>query len=234
VIYEHFFSDREKMIADLTGYCKTVLEQAVADRGQASILVSGGSTPAPLYKALADSDLPWAKVTIGLVDERWVDITHDKSNEAFINSTLHRDKAGKASLVGLKSTADSAQQGLAAAEQRISDIDRPYNLLVLGMGEDGHTASLFPNAKGLDEALDPDNPALCAAITAHKSAVTGDFTERMTLTPRALLQAQNIILLITGNGKKAVYRKAIESGPVVDMPVRAVLLNATVHVYWAP
>ena len=199
-------------------------------------MVSGGSTPEPLYKALSNSDLDWESVYVALVDERWVDIGHDKSNEAFTVKHLIQNKAAAANLIGMKNSAETAAAGLADCEAAYQQLAQPFDITILGMGSDGHTASLFPHAQGLDEALNPDSDSLCAAITAKQSEVTGAIVERMTLSLAGLLRSKSLVLLITGEEKLAVLRAAQGEGDVKDMPIRAVLRQdrVPVTVYWAP
>jgi len=236
MVTEHLFNNREEMISALQKVCVTALQQAIEERGEATFMVSGGSTPEPLYKSLSQVDLDWESVYVALVDERWVDFSHDKSNEAFTVKTLIQNKAAVANLVGMKNTAKTAEEGLADCEAAYQQLAQPFDVTILGMGSDGHTASLFPHAKGLAAALDPNSTELCAAITATQSEVTGLITERMTLTLAGLLRSKCLLLLLTGDEKLAVLRQAQAGTDVNEMPIRAVLQqqNVPVIVYWAP
>lgn len=236
MVTERLFDNRADMIAALQAECETALRHAIEDRGEATFMVSGGSTPEPLYKALSNSDLDWESIYVALVDERWVEFSHDKSNEAFTVKHLIQNKAAVANLVGMKNSASTAAEGLADCESAYQQLAQPFDITILGMGSDGHTASLFPHAQGLDEALNPDSDQLCAAITAIRSDVTGTVVERMTLSLVGLLRSRSLILLITGEEKLAVLRAAQGEGDVKDMPIRALLRQDRVPVviYWAP
>ncbi|MEH6551499.1 MAG: 6-phosphogluconolactonase [Pseudomonadales bacterium] len=231
---EHLFDNRDDLISALGSLCSESIEQAVEQRGSATFMVSGGSTPAPLYRQLANQDLPWASVTVGLVDERWVPVSDAASNEAFIIRELLHSYAAQASLVGLWTEGLSLEQGQQKAEASFQSLSAPWDVVILGMGGDGHTASLFPFADGLGSALNTTERV--AAIRADQSEVTGVHTERLTLTLAAILNAQKIILLLTGAEKLSVYRQAMSSKDVKAMPVRAVLQQTQVPVdlYWAP
>ena len=236
MLTERLFESRQDMVAALEVECVAALNQAIEERGEATFMVSGGSTPEPLYKSLSNVDLDWESVYIALVDERWVNFDHDKSNEAFTVKHLIQNKAAVANLIGMKNTADTAQEGLADCEAAYQQLAQPFDITILGMGSDGHTASLFPHANGLEPALNPDSPELCAAIIAHESDVTGAIIERMTLSLAGLLRSKTLVLLITGDEKLAVLRKAQAGTDVAEMPIRAVLQQdrVPVVVYWAP
>ena len=236
MLTERLFENRQDMVAALEAECVAALTQAIEDRGEATFMVSGGSTPEPLYKSLSNVDLDWESVYIALVDERWVDFEHDKSNEAFTVKHLIQNKAAVANLIGMKNTAATAQEGLADCEAAYQQLAQPFDITILGMGNDGHTASLFPHANGLEAALNPDSSELCAAIVAHQSEVTGAITERMTLSLAGLLRSRTLVLLITGDEKLAVLRKAQAGNDVAEMPIRAILQQdrVPVVVYWAP
>lgn len=236
MVTERLFENRAEMISALQAECEAALGSAIEARGEATFMVSGGSTPEPLYKALSQADLDWESVYVALVDERWVAFEHDKSNEAFTVKHLIQNKAAVANLVGMKNSAETAAEGLADCEAAYQQLAQPFDITILGMGSDGHTASLFPHAQGLDEALNPDSTQLCAAIIAQQSEVTGAIVERMTLSLSGLLRSKSLVLLITGEEKLAVLRAAQGEGDVKDMPIRAVLRQdrVPVTVYWAP
>jgi 6-phosphogluconolactonase len=233
-VAERFFDSREAMIDAVYEHSINALEAALADAGEASFLVSGGSSPAPIYQRLSEADIDWASIKVALVDERWVDFDHEKSNEAFIVKTLLQNHAANATLMGMKNTAADPQSGQAQCEAAYQTLSAPFTVTVLGMGPDGHTASLFPHAQGLQEAL--DTRARCSAITAQQSEVTGECTERMTLSLAGIANSQHVLLLISGDEKLATYREAMAGGDVEAMPVRAVLQqdDVPVTVYWAP
>jgi len=236
MVSEYLFENRAAMIAALQAECETALRSAIDDRGEATFMVSGGGTPEPLYKALSQVDLNWEAVYVALVDERWVEFEHEKSNEAFTVKHLIQNKAAVANLIGMKNSAETAAEGLADCESAYQQLAQPFDMTILGMGSDGHTASLFPHAQGLDAALNPDSEELCAAIIAKKSEVTGDIVERMTLSLAGLLRSKILVLLITGEEKLAVLRAAQAGTDVKEMPIRAVLQQQRVPVaiYWAP
>ncbi|WP_105264408.1 6-phosphogluconolactonase [Pseudoalteromonas sp. T1lg76] len=233
-ITEHFFDSKEQMTQALAASLAERLTSALTERQRASLMVSGGSSPAPAYKYLSGLDIAWDKVDVAMVDERWVDADHDKSNESFIISTLLQDKAASANFITMKNSAETAETGVEQCEQMYAQIQRPFDVTILGMGPDGHTASLFPLAEGLETGL--SSQQLVCAINAIESEVTGAITERMTLTLHAIAQARVVKLLISGEEKLAVYKEAKAGGDVQAMPLRAVLQHPDIklEVYWAP
>jgi len=235
-VQQYFFQDRAELFVKLAARCTHLLKQALSTRPQASFLVSGGGTPEPLFKALSATPLDWERVTIALVDERWVDENHQASNAALVKASLLQGKAAAARFVGMKNSSETAQAGACDVNAAYSDIPAPFDLLVLGMGPDGHIASLFPHSAGLEAALDLNNENLCCAIQAQCSDVTGENTERMSLTLNGMLQVRQIILLITGEEKLKIYQNGLSSTYFKQLPVSAVLQQqrVPVEVYWAP
>ncbi|ACE83190.1 6-phosphogluconolactonase [Cellvibrio japonicus] len=234
MVIERLFDSRAEMIAALQVECEAALRNAIEERGEATFMVSGGSTPEPLYKALSEVGLDWELVYVALVDERWVAFDHPRSNEAFVVRSLVQNKAASTNLIGMKNTAATPEEGLADCEVAYQQLSQPYAITILGMGSDGHTASWFPNAQGLDKALTTDQ--LCAAVTAQQSAVTGEEVERMTLSLNGVLQSKTLVLLLTGEEKLQVFRAAQAGTQVHDMPIRALLQQQQVPLtlYWAP
>lgn len=234
MLEEKLFDNREALLAALQEDCVAALQLALDEREQASFLVSGGSSPAPLYQRLSQIALDWKNIHVALVDERWVEPGHAKSNQTFVEKNLLQHQAAQAPYTAMKNSAASAAEGLAECEQAYRKLPGPFDLTVLGMGPDGHTASLFPHAEGLDEALSTDD--LCVAINAQQSDVTGEFTERMTLSLAGILQSRRLVLLITGDEKLQALRAAQDGDDVRAMPVRAVLQQNRVPItlYWAP
>lgn len=231
----HTFDNGEAASEVLAAAVTRTLQAAFAARGHASLIVSGGSTPAPLYRRLAATELDWAHIDLVLADERWVEPGADGSNEDFIRHTLLTEKAVSARFTGLKSAGAQPAYGLEATEARLKALPWPADCAILGMGDDGHILSWFPHAEGLDDALSPDG-AFCAAISARPSPVTGTLTERITLTLRALSGVTLCALLIKGAAKHAALEKALLPGPVEDMPVRALLNrpDLELQIFWSP
>lgn len=236
MVEEKFFADRERLTLALANECAAALHAGIKAEGQATFLVSGGSSPEPVYRELSRRPLPWQQINVALVDERWVEKDEPGSNLTFISNSLLQNEAADAPCLGMKNSAPTPAAGEADCERAYQELPRPYDVCVLGMGNDGHTASFFPYAEGLDEALDPKSDKLCKAVTAKQSAVTGAHTERMTLTLAAILQAKEIKLLITGEEKLKVYRQALLGDDEHEMPVRSILKQGLkpVTVYWAP
>lgn len=233
---EFFFEQRHHLINALVAECQDVLSEALSKHGVATLLVSGGTTPAPLYEALSKTDLNWKKIKIALVDERWVDNQHSASNEALIRRTLLINNAKAAEFIGMKTAAASATEGQKETEASYRKLPQPFSLAIVGMGSDGHTASLFPGGEGTVDALRADNDNLTAAITAQQSEVTGANTERLSMTIAGLLKTERVIILFTGEDKLTVFNLAQKDGPVDELPIRALIHQDAVPVelYWAP
>lgn len=229
------FNDRPAMITALAEHIVSALREAVNMRGAATLIVSGGSTPKALFEVLAASELPWQQVTISLADERWIDPASPDSNEYLVRTSLLVDKAAAAKFVPLKTRRGSPRQSESACETALKKIPSPFDLVLLGMGDDGHTASLFPQAEGLDAALDLNSGRQCKAVTPKNLPAHAPYP-RMTLTLPRLLNSRWIVLLITGQSKLGVYQQALAAHDVAAMPVGAILRQqrTPVSVFWAP
>jgi 6-phosphogluconolactonase len=228
---ERRFPTAAALTTALAADIASALEEGLARGRGASLVVAGGRTPAPVFDALSATDLDWEDVWVSLTDERWVDAAGDGSNEHLVRQHLLRDSAAKATLVGLKSSAPDPKAGAAAAWRAVAEIPRPFDFVLLGMGDDGHIASLFPKSPGLDAALDLKNHPGCVGMTAAVEP-----RERLSLNLRALVDSRRIAVLIVGAAKWATYERAKKAGPITEMPVRALSLqqNVPVTVYWAP
>ncbi len=196
---------------------------ALRRRGRATVALAGGTTPAPFLHALARRPLDWTRVAVLPTDERIVPADSPRLNAGLLRRALLRGAAAGAALLPLvgplapaqAETVDPARLARLAALRLAPFL--PLDVCVLGMGEDGHTASLFPHADGLAEALSPEAPAV---LPVHAPAAP---EPRLTLTAPVLLGARHLHLLIAGPAKLAVLKRAREPGPVEDMPVRLVL-----------
>lgn len=224
------FGDKDELALALADAVAGNLKAGIAARGKAALAVSGGSTPARFFQALSRRpDVEWSKVTATLVDERWVDESSERSNARLVKANLLQGPAASASFVPLyQDGSEPDAAGIARANAAIAAIP-VLDVAVLGMGNDGHTASFFPGGDTLDAALTAEGPVL--AIRAP-----GAGEPRITLTLRRLLAADALYLHIEGNEKAEVLDKALGEGDIADMPVRAVLRQdeKPVTVFWCP
>ena len=225
------FPSSELLVEAMAMRVGALLGAGICERGQASLAVSGGTTPVPLFNRLAEMELEWGRVTVSLVDERWVAADDPDSNENLVRSHLLRNKAAAASFIGMKNEAATAGSGEAACEKRLRQLPRPHDCLILGMGNDGHTASLFPGAANLEKAVALDSGRICMAIQPPSTP-----HERITLTLPAILNSRQLILHLQGEAKKKTFDRAQESGDAGDMPIRYVLRQqgTPLVVFWSP
>ena len=226
----HTFPSREELIEELVSTIADHLKQGIIENGSASMAVSGGSTPVDLFKSLSTLPIQWEKVFIALVDERWVEPTDADSNEKLVRTHLLQNNAAAAHFSGMKNEAETASEGSVECERLIKKLPLPFDVLILGLGGDGHTASLFPGAENLAAATDMQSGKICMGIAPLTAP-----HERMTLTLPAILSARQIILHITGQSKKEVLDRARQDGPLEELPIRFILKqNSTpFSVYWA-
>ncbi|EJN05439.1 6-phosphogluconolactonase [Phyllobacterium sp. YR531] len=201
------------------------------DNGKAVLAVSGGTTPARFFKALSVKDLPWNKITITLVDERFVPPSSDRSNERLVRDALLQNAAAGANFVGLYHEADDANEGAEIAATEIAKLGQPFDVVVLGMGGDGHTASFFPGGDNLNKAISTDQTSLVLPMTAENAG-----EPRLTLTLPVIVNARFVALHIEGAGKMTALEAALGEGDVRDMPIRAVLRHEPIEleIFWAP
>ncbi|MFE3837036.1 6-phosphogluconolactonase [Pseudogemmobacter sonorensis] len=219
----HAYPDRDLMYLSLANTIAGELADFIRREGRATLSVPGGTTPGPVFDILSGVDLDWGLVSVVLNDERWVPDHSDRSNTRLLRERLLQGPAARARLIPLVAPA-------AAPEQALPDLIRglephlPVSVLLLGMGADMHTASLFPGGEGLAEALSPEAPPLVAMRA--EAAVE----PRVTLSAPVLRAAFKIHLLITGEAKKLALEQATGLPPEAA-PIRVVLDQAEVH--WA-
>ena len=213
-----------QMLANLIGEAL-----AANPAAEASLVVSGGSTPGPCFDLLSGESLDWSRVTVVPSDERWVPATDSDSNERLIRTRLLKDRAETGKVLSFFRAGIDAAQAPLQIKQGLAALTQPFSASLLGMGEDGHFASLFPDFDGLREALDPLNPSACTMV---KTA--GSPHLRISLTLSALLNSAQIVLLIFGETKRVVFASAKIGG--TTYPIEALLsqTRTPLTVIWAP
>jgi len=189
------------------------LRGAIDKRGCASLAVSGGGTPEHIFPLLSKSELSWDKVCVTLIDERWVAADHPDSNEGLARRLLMQGPASAARFIGLKTDHANPIDARVDVEAALDTLAWPLDAVFLGMGIDGHIASLFPD---LENWGDAPGRALGVAGSAARQP-------RISLTPTAILDSRHIYLVISGPDKRATFDAALKPGPVGEYPVRLVL-----------
>jgi len=206
-----------------------VLRQRLSSAGRASLVVSGGSTPVPFFDHLSRAELNWRRVTVLLADERWVPESDPASNARLVRTHLLQNGAQGAGFLSLKTTASDPQQALPHIERRLAELELPLDVLVLGMGTDGHTASLFPDAPELPLALKPCRGHRVALMTPHSQV-----HPRITLTLPVLESARFTALHLKGADKLDTLASAVANpDDWQSMPIRA-FLRPGLTIYWSP
>ena len=230
-VVQHSFTSNQDLSTVLSRKISADLESALQQAGHATLAVSGGSTPKPLFDALSQCELDWSKVYVTQVDERWVPEYHADSNAALIREHLLQNKASEAQFLSMKTDEDDVFAAESACSQRLAPFAAGIDVAVLGMGEDGHTASFFPDAEQLDAALDPSSKALCLGLRPPLAP-----HDRMTLSLAALLRSHALYLHITGEKKLAVLNQALSGQDARELPIRAVFNRSEnpLEIYYAP
>ena len=216
ITQRHVFADADQLARNLALNVAASLRQALAGTGHATLAVSGGTTPQKFFEILSRQKLNWTNVTVTLVDERQVDESSPRSNAKLVKAALVQNEASAANFVPLF-------ENPAAADVR------DFDVVVLGMGNDGHTASFFPGGDTLGEALSNAAPPLLAI------SAPGSGEPRLTFSLPKILAASEIILHIQGADKSATLEKALSGSDELEMPIRAVLSSGRViEIYWCP
>jgi 6-phosphogluconolactonase len=197
---QHRYDSRDELDAALTQTIATQLSQGIASRGTASLVVSGGSTPKGLFKTLSSTELDWKRVTVLLADERWVPETHADSNSAMVKSLLLQGEAAAATWIDFGAGQEDADAEVARVAEILSAMDS-FDVVVLGMGADSHTASLFPCSTELPDGLSTTAPVLMTHPTTAPH-------RRISLSKDRLLKTELGIIHLVGDSKLEVYEKA--------------------------
>lgn len=222
----HEFADPQALARALASAVADDLREAIAERGRAALALSGGTTPRAFLRVLARCELDWPRVTVTLADERWVGSDDARSNERLLRETLFAGAAASARFVPLHRDVPAPEETSSAIDADIARIGLPFDVVVLGMGLDGHTASLFPDGDRIAAALDVRGTSY---VSPMRSPTAGE--PRMTLTLPALVATRRLALHIEGIGKRNVYES-----PDATSPLGAVLAAAAspIDIYWSP
>lgn len=225
------FADNDVLARTLSSRLAANLTAGIAARGLASLVVSGGNSPRKLFEQLRAESLDWSRVCVALADERWVDPSDPASNEKLVRDVLLKGAAAAARFIGLKNGAPTPDLGAVSAWETFARVPRPFDAVVLGMGDDGHTASLFPRSPNLASALNLAAVAGCVGMWSPDAP-----HPRLSLNLSALLDSRRIVVLITGAQKWSTYCAASAEGPAEEMPIRCVLRqrHTPVEVMWSP
>lgn len=219
----HTYPDREMMMLRVAQRISSELGETLRSSGRASLSVPGGTTPGPVFDTLSGADLDWANVAVMLNDERWVPEDSPRSNTRLLRERLLTGRAAAATLVPLYADAPTPEEALDNLAAGVL-VHLPLSVVLLGMGADMHTASLFPGADNLARALKHDAPPLMAM----RADAAGE--PRITLTAPVLKSALRVHILITGAEKRAALERALKLR-AEEAPVACVLDQAQVH--WA-
>jgi 6-phosphogluconolactonase len=230
-VHRHDYPDREALAIALAAGVAAVLAGAIAEGGEASLAVSGGSTPKRLFEVLSDTNIAWDRVTVILVDERIVAPDSERANQRLLREKLLTGHAAKAHFVAFETGFGTPIENAEKSAVQFAAVPWPLDAAILGMGTDGHTASFFPRGDRLSDALDT---AREDRVLPMQAAGAGE--PRLTLTLPALLDARFLALHIEGEEKLGVFETALGGTDSASMPVRAVLHQhrTPVHVFWAP
>jgi len=221
---KHDFDSADACIETMVNKIRADLATAIAATGRAGLAVSGGRSPVPLFDALSNTEFAWQQVDISLVDERFVPPGHPDSNESLVRNHLLQRRARCARFSGLVSDSSNIENSVEKANLQTGEI----TVALLGMGDDGHFASLFPGAAQLSQGLDTAQTQRYIHVTPTHAP-----HERISMTLAALLGAHRLMLYFNGQGKRAILEEA-EAGPTPSLPVSYLLAQHAVplDIYW--
>jgi len=223
-IADRRFADDETLAQALALDVANDLRAGIKARGQALVALSGGTTPRRFLELLGQQSLDWTRTTVTLADERWVPSSDPRSNERLLRETLLRGDAAAAHFVPLYVSAASPQEGYATIAANVAKLHFPFDAVVLGMGMDGHCASLFADGDRIDEALQPQLPERVLPMRAPSAG-----EPRMTLTLAALVSTRALYLHFEGDEKNRIFERIQQQdAALANAPVRRVLQHSPV------
>jgi len=224
------YEDADELVEAVAGDVGFIIESALDARGQCLLALPGGKTPLPIYEKLATAKLDWKRVTIIPTDDRIVAITDPLSNVALL-AKIFLPKGARVIPVISDKAPDYRSAGV-AADARLQDFPFPPDLVWLGVGADGHTASIFAGPD-LDDALNAPKARRMVGIMPDPLPAEAP-VPRVTLTKAAILSARTVMLVLTGEEKKKVLERAIKDGASSDVPVGRVLADAeqAIDIHW--
>jgi len=227
----HAYRNEDKWAWAIAVVVAAELRRELEQHARARLLVSGGTTPAPAFRALSQAPLEWDRVEVGLVDERWLLPEDEESNAYLARTQLLRNRAAVARLETLTQSGRRIEAAVAVANLHAR---RRAGIVLLGMGDDGHTASLFPYMRDLGFALSTSNAYV--PVDASGCPGAGQWLRRISLTPSGLAQAHTRLLLIRGDRKRQVIDRALAGDDPVELPVRIAFQTpgAQLQVHWCP
>ncbi|MCH4874025.1 6-phosphogluconolactonase [Pseudomonas sp. TMW22091] len=226
-VHAHTFKTPAQLAEELAKAVAAQLNEAIARQGVATLVVSGGRSPVAFFQSLIKQPVDWSKVVVSLADERWVPVEHGDSNAGLLKKHLLQGPAAKARFVGLYNAANTLQDAADQANQALAELP-PIDVLILGMGDDGHTASLFPKSPNLNDALSVQSPRRCWPMLAPTVP-----HQRLSMSRKLLASARYTVLSIQGQSKLNTLNDALAGNDEAALPIRA-FLQPTLEIYWCP
>ncbi len=207
-------TEANKLSIQLGMFICEKINEAIKDKNQASLVLSGGSTPKFLFQFLSEQDIPWKKVTITLADERCIAASDSTNNGKMIRQSLLKGFATNAKFLSLYDETTTESEAIENATSTLSNISLPYDVVILGMGDDGHTASIFPQANNVEEALDLSNEKICMLVDPVTTTPL-----RITQTRRQLLNTRHLILHFFSDTKRILLDELLNKNASYTFPI---------------
>lgn len=230
-VHWHTATDAAAMAASLSQRLQALARAAVDTRGIAAIGLAGGGTPMAAYAKFAAADMPWQMVRLALIDERYVPLSDNQSNEANIAAAFAGVKDRLAAWLGLYRNSEGITACAAAADEALQAFGLPFDVTVVGMGSDGHIASLFVESPDYAAAMQPDNPRAIVPIRFADESKTG----RLSMSLQALLKTRHVLICITGDDKRDVLQRSLDgSAPQYAVARFLTAYQGPVEIYWSP